>query len=158
MPDGEIEDRHDGVADGLVEEPVMVPDGVGAFVVERVQQLRDLVRRKGFGQGGVIAQIGEQDGRVHRDLSGVHDPREHQLADRAGVGIHPARPYAQHSEGRRYGPAQGYRNPQLLPAALADRSEEHTSELQSLMRISYAVFCLKKKKTQTKSAKKKTET
>src|SRR3546814_9770150 len=29
------------------------------------------------------------------------------------------------------------------------RSEEHTSELQSLMRISYAVFCLKKKKTRT---------
>src|SRR3546814_1034485 len=29
----------------------------------------------------------------------------------------------------------------------ARRSEEHTSELQSLMRISYAVFCLKKKKT-----------
>src|SRR3546814_6266752 len=33
-----------------------------------------------------------------------------------------------------------------------DRSEEHTSELQSLMRISYAVFCLKKKKNrQTKT-------
>src|SRR3546814_3320949 len=31
-----------------------------------------------------------------------------------------------------------------------DRSEEHTSELQSLMRISYAVFCLKKKKTKTR--------
>src|SRR3546814_10582002 len=30
------------------------------------------------------------------------------------------------------------------------RSEEHTSELQSLMRISYAVFCLKKKNTQSK--------
>src|SRR3546814_2440801 len=30
--------------------------------------------------------------------------------------------------------------------APANRSEEHTSELQSLMRISYAVFCLKKKK------------
>src|SRR3546814_2658571 len=30
------------------------------------------------------------------------------------------------------------------------RSEEHTSELQSLMRISYAVFCLKKKKKKTK--------
>src|SRR3546814_1167026 len=30
---------------------------------------------------------------------------------------------------------------------LMDRSEEHTSELQSLMRISYAVFCLKKKMT-----------
>src|SRR3546814_1154399 len=33
--------------------------------------------------------------------------------------------------------------------AFLDRSEEHTSELQSLMRISYAVFCLKKKKTST---------
>src|SRR3546814_9255155 len=33
-----------------------------------------------------------------------------------------------------------------------DRSEEHTSELQSLMRISYAVFCLKKKNT-TNNAK-----
>src|SRR3546814_10799278 len=32
-----------------------------------------------------------------------------------------------------------------------DRSEEHTSELQSLMRISYAVFCLKKKKKKTKT-------
>src|SRR3546814_7948071 len=31
------------------------------------------------------------------------------------------------------------------PAVKAKRSEEHTSELQSLMRISYAVFCLKKK-------------
>src|SRR3546814_8957538 len=37
-------------------------------------------------------------------------------------------------------PAQGYQ----------DRSEEHTSELQSLMRISYAVFCLKKKNNTTK--------
>src|SRR3546814_1634258 len=41
------------------------------------------------------------------------------------------------------------------PVPIGDRSEEHTSELQSLMRISYAVFCLKKKKqknniTQTK--------
>src|SRR3546814_1793572 len=32
----------------------------------------------------------------------------------------------------------------------AERSEEHTSELQSLMRISYAVFCLKKKKKKNK--------
>src|SRR3546814_9228861 len=32
-----------------------------------------------------------------------------------------------------------------LSGNLVDRSEEHTSELQSLMRISYAVFCLKKK-------------
>src|SRR3546814_6238762 len=37
---------------------------------------------------------------------------------------------------------QSSRSPRPAP-----RSEEHTSELQSLMRISYAVFCLKKKKT-----------
>src|SRR3546814_4634068 len=41
----------------------------------------------------------------------------------------------------------------FVPVSLTDkgpiaRSEEHTSELQSLMRISYAVFCLKKKKQQ----------
>src|SRR3546814_7385533 len=40
------------------------------------------------------------------------------------------------------GPAAG-------KAAMGFRSEEHTSELQSLMRISYAVFCLKKKKSRT---------
>src|SRR3546814_3632269 len=34
----------------------------------------------------------------------------------------------------------------MAGACMAPRSEEHTSELQSLMRISYAVFCLKKKK------------
>src|SRR3546814_11450927 len=36
--------------------------------------------------------------------------------------------------------------PQGIAAMVLGRSEEHTSELQSLMRISYAVFCLKKKK------------
>src|SRR3546814_9205194 len=54
-------------------------------------------------------------------------------------------------------PATGYApRPPPRPKAISDykperrakrlRSEEHTSELQSLMRISYAVFCLKKKK------------
>src|SRR3546814_5166222 len=38
----------------------------------------------------------------------------------------------------------------VLGGLLEQRSEEHTSELQSLMRISYAVFCLKKKKTRDK--------
>src|SRR3546814_4086284 len=39
---------------------------------------------------------------------------------------------------------------EMLNLHRPNRSEEHTSELQSLMRISYAVFCLKKKKTTTK--------
>src|SRR3546814_9387141 len=51
------------------------------------------------------------------------------------------------------------RLPRLVPASRwrfirsrkAARSEEHTSELQSLMRISYAVFCLKKKKNNTEN-------
>src|SRR3546814_5849954 len=45
-----------------------------------------------------------------------------------------------------------FTDPEVLRSSLASvilRSEEHTSELQSLMRISYAVFCLKKKNTTT---------
>src|SRR3546814_4640596 len=49
--------------------------------------------------------------------------------------------------GHRSSGDQRSRTRRLLPGADdASRSEEHTSELQSLMRISYAVFCLKKKK------------
>src|SRR3546814_2463380 len=43
------------------------------------------------------------------------------------------------------GISQGGRGVDQSMGGVADRSEEHTSELQSLMRISYAVFCLKKK-------------
>src|SRR3546814_9444888 len=62
-----------------------------------------------------------------------------------GVGV-------QRAHGR--GPYPGPETPALSTAGWRPRprSEEHTSELQSLMRISYAVFCLKKKKkTTTKS-------
>src|SRR3546814_7060497 len=45
-----------------------------------------------------------------------------------------------------------YAPPRLnLHSVWDGRSEEHTSELQSLMRISYAVFCLKKKKQKTQN-------
>src|SRR3546814_3091854 len=48
--------------------------------------------------------------------------------------------------------------PRRKPVRLRMRSEEHTSELQSLMRISYAVFCLKKKKKKnTKHTKRHTK-
>src|SRR3546814_9239861 len=52
------------------------------------------------------------------------------------------------SSRRRRGPA--------LAGAGRLRSEEHTSELQSLMRTSYAVFCLKKKKQKTPAHKRQT--
>src|SRR3546814_8613409 len=50
---------------------------------------------------------------------------------------------AQHEQIVRTGTVVSVRNVTI------QRSEEHTSELQSLMRISYAVFCLKKKKNKT---------
>src|SRR3546814_4759864 len=46
--------------------------------------------------------------------------------------------------------ADGEKITVVLPVKEFSRSEEHTSELQSLMRISYAVFCLKKKKQKCK--------
>src|SRR3546814_1541812 len=49
-------------------------------------------------------------------------------------------------------PWRAGRNHRAQPGGIFLRSEEHTSELQSLMRISYAVFCLKKK-TQSQSTR-----
>src|SRR3546814_6404822 len=63
--------------------------------------------------------------------------RSGHRAARAGHGR--TRPRPARRAGRRAGTRAGK----------AGRSEEHTSELQSLMRISYAVFCLKKKNTHT---------
>src|SRR3546814_6052296 len=60
---------------------------------------------------------------------------------RAWLGKPLAEMYLADRSGRRY----CYSHP---GSAAESRSEEHTSELQSLMRISYAVFCLKKKKQQ----------
>src|SRR3546814_4542907 len=60
--------------------------------------------------------------------------------------------HAGHSRSRRVrrrGRGEGHRNADRFNFNLS-RSEEHTSELQSLMRISYAVFCLKKKKNKKK--------
>src|SRR3546814_5687302 len=88
---------------------------------------------------------------------------------KAGLGkaAQPRRDDVQEAAGRRQG---GHRRSKGDPAdagpAVHDkaagagygrRSEEHTSELQSLMRISYAVFCLKKKKNTIKNMNKKAE-
>src|SRR3546814_8079332 len=55
----------------------------------------------------------------------------------------------QRANGQRVAPVARRRPSSSFPvqAFILLRSEEHTSELQSLMRISYAVFCLKKQKT-----------
>src|SRR3546814_6488839 len=77
--------------------------------------------------------------RDHADGHGVPGRR------RTAAG-HADRPRGGRADGRRPGDASAlglHYGPDSARAA--DRSEEHTSELQSLMRISYAVFCLKKK-------------
>src|SRR3546814_3351098 len=51
----------------------------------------------------------------------------------------------------RFTAQEGYPGEPKVAKQLWARSEEHTSELQSLMRISYAVFCLKKKNTASSS-------
>src|SRR3546814_8385071 len=78
--------------------------------------------------------------RVERRRHAEHDPRRWRRR-------HPADP-PRHEGGE--GPRRGRQSDQR-----GGRSEEHTSELQSLIRISYAVFCLKKKnkKTTTKHNK-----
>src|SRR3546814_5012973 len=85
---------------------------------------------------------------VHRaDRSGCHDggdvepAAEGSLQGRAQPRAFPA----VHRAGRGTARRDGTERSDRLPA----RSEEHTSELQSLMRISYAVFCLKKKTQNT---------
>src|SRR3546814_3811845 len=77
---------------------------------------------------------------IHKALSGLFDATEAVawLREPHGAPIFGGQPpLTRITEGTQEGPL------------LALRSEERTSELQSLMRISYAVFCLKKKKRKT---------
>src|SRR3546814_3824070 len=85
--------------------------------------------------------------------AGAADCRVASGPDRRTLGGPPYRPQRRRPRSsRRVGATSGGdRAHRLLSSihARRGRSEEHTSELQSLMRISYAVFCLKKKKKQT---------
>src|SRR3546814_5133183 len=82
-------------------------------------------------------------------------PTQHSVRDLTSLGIQPdlllCRVDRPLPDGERAKIAQfcNVRKEAVIPALDAKRSEEHTSELQSLMRISYAVFCLKKKKHKT---------
>src|SRR3546814_9719402 len=69
--------------------------------------------------------------------------REKPLLVLVGMGLRQQR---EHRRGRARHPHVAMHQ-QVAFRAVGARSEEHTSELQSLMRISYAVFCLKKKNT-----------
>src|SRR3546814_8486258 len=103
-------------------------EGVGAAVVlgavERADLARDIALEHARAEDE--AEEGEEEGQLerHQEMPGGHSDG----AEQHGAAL------AEHAVGE--------------PAA-EDRSEEHTSELQSLMRNSYAVFCLKKKKQDT---------
>src|SRR3546814_7054070 len=94
-------------------------------------------------------------------LPALLDPGEHAVADRQCALAHPFDDPDFRCGGFAL-PAfrQGHRMAAVIyiddaqHGHLGQRSEEHTSELQSLMRISYAVFCLKKKKNNTKKQSK----
>src|SRR3546814_6140905 len=89
-------------------------------------------------------------------------PREHPCHSQRRAGM-ASRPRGRTESSRRLGWISHTPRRLWSPAARsehlpqAQRSEEHTSELQSLVRISYAVFCLKKKKKQNKMNINKTE-
>src|SRR3546814_2830474 len=84
----------------------------------------------------------------------IHHPEPVDHRSRAGDGtrktVGPA--HVGGDELRLPEPAERLQKPRLAGIA---RSEEHTSELQSLMRISYAVFCLKKKKNKKRRNRRK---
>src|SRR3546814_5732096 len=104
-----------------------------------------VVGRPNFGTSTLINRILGEDRLIASDVPGttrdaisvdiVRDGRQYRLVDTAGI----------RRKGRVELAVEKFSIIKTLQAIDACRSEEHTSELQSLMRISYAVFCLKKK-------------
>src|SRR3546814_10367880 len=106
----------------------------------------DLAEARRVGRGRAS---GVRRARANLSIEGRRDGGTQAMARRdRGVVVAPARELQGACRGRPVSEA-------AVIVALRVRSEEHTSELQSLMRISYAVFCLKKKKTYTLPTHKK---
>src|SRR3546814_3918510 len=97
------------------------------------QQYRAGVRAQGAERGYGALYIGPQE-------------RAGMDARLAAEGLSPVAEDAVAGMGQAQNPADRLSGRLLLRRAQGQRSEEHTSELQSLMRNTYAVFCLKKKK------------
>src|SRR3546814_1275499 len=111
-------DRINAVGTALANEQVVI----SAPVTERVVSLN-------FADGGYVRQ-----GQVIATMA--HSEEQAQLA---------AATAQQREAGQQLERIRTLKERGFATNASLDRSEEHTSELQSLMRISYAVFCLKKK-------------
>src|SRR3546814_10193020 len=143
-----------GVAEGEVCQPLFllpVPDYVGS---------EGFVGVDGRGGGGVgvvliLAPIGrrlavialDEDVQVIGDVIIAAQKPGVSFCTRRDVAIVADAVAAQHEARRAHGAElERCRRAARQELGSGERSEEHTSELQSLMRISYAVFCLKKKK------------
>src|SRR3546814_1037114 len=106
---------------------------------------KHLVKRHGYKLGYTVTK-------VHLQRAGLVVPAARRSAHRKKRPRRPLEGMLVHQDGSRFAwlpgdPRQYDLIVTLDDATSAIRSEEHTSELQSLMRISYAVFCLKKKTT-----------
>src|SRR3546814_5953664 len=106
-----------------------------------------------FGEAAVPRLVGDEpaaddaaDPRAKAERLPIAPPAGRQLSPCRPIatGIAGERESSEAERGQRAGPA-GEGSAAIVERGLIIRSEEHTSELQSLMRISYAVFCLKKK-------------
>src|SRR3546814_2233108 len=120
-------------------------------MIVRQQYRIDLGQGAEFDAGrGHAAWTGKSDGacavrpdRIGKDVEASDLDQERCMADHGDT--EPV-----HARFRRHGRDVDRRGPSVVgrtsspPQEFAERSEEHTSELQSLMRISYAVFCLNK--------------
>src|SRR3546814_207076 len=119
-------------------------DRVDLFhVIAEVEQVGELVGRQAGGDVGVGLQQVEQ-----RQLA-VRFPHLHRVALNQRIAVLAARARLRQREEDALRVDEAAHTVEILlhPRGVDEqRSEEHTSELQSLMRISYAVFCLKKKK------------
>src|SRR3546814_8609283 len=98
------------------------------------------------GESAIKKPAGRRADRVENGTSRESSSPSMQ-ACRHGIAIPPPEPSLRMTRARRHARRSGGRGRK----GRAIRSEEHTSELQSLMRISYAVFCLKKQKPLNKN-------
>src|SRR3546814_8214828 len=106
--------------------------------------VRDSLAQAGRGSGGKCRAGAAHDGDTLAPAAAARSGRVAErdvLAARAAHGDPAACGRRQHPAG--LPSAAGGAGGLLVPGGRRNRSEEHTSELQSLMRISYAVFCLK---------------
>src|SRR3546814_8903130 len=117
-------------------------DGIGIGDVERHRRHVRPPDDRGFQLGGVAAGDDDLVARVVPALREREADARAAAGDEDGVaaGLHCASPWG--------GEKAKYSYTLQKKVGTPKRSEEHTSELQSLMRISYAVFCLKKKNKQ----------